>query len=72
MADTGFTAPAALAVKGSLPAGSEEGRLLAAALAAALVEYRRYVGQRDGHAVGPGSRSNWQIVTRLEQLRSST
>ncbi len=46
-----------------------EGELLAAALAATLVEYRRYVeGRRDGRQ-GAGSGANWQTIARLEQLR---
>jgi hypothetical protein len=47
----------------------EQGPLLAAALAAALVEYRRYVGQKSGHAGPDGDRTNWQMAGRLEQLR---
>jgi hypothetical protein len=70
MVDTVLTTEIALGARGSLPAGHEEGHLLAAALAAALVEYRRYVGQRHGHASRASSGSNWQMVARLEQLRS--
>jgi hypothetical protein len=50
----------------------EQGPLLAAALAAALVEYRRYVRQQNKHAGPDSSRTNWRIVSRLEQLRSQT
>jgi len=48
------------------PAGQpEEGPLLAAVLAAALVEYRsRLAGE--GHRPGPGA--NWQAMARWEQL----
>jgi MoxR-like ATPase len=47
-----------------------QGPLLAAALAAALVEYRRYVGQRDEQAYAESGGAHWRMVTRLEQLRS--
>ena len=48
---------------------SDDGALLVAALAATLVEFRRFARQRNrqvraGHA-GP----NWHTVARLEQLR---
>jgi hypothetical protein len=46
----------------------EQGPLLAAALAAALVEYRRHVRQRNGYAEPDNSRTNWHMVSRLEQL----
>lgn len=42
---------------------------LVAALAAALVEYRRNVRQVDGQAISEDARSNWRIVTRVTQLR---
>jgi hypothetical protein len=46
-----------------------EGPLLAVAIAATLVEYRRYAGQRAGQDDPNGSKSNWRTVVRLEQLR---
>ncbi len=46
-----------------------EGALLAAALAATLVEYRRHVRQRAAHLGAEGAGSNWQMMARLEQLR---
>jgi len=49
--------------------GLEEGPLLAAALAVALVEYRRHVKQYTGHGKVEGSGSNWRVMTRFEQLR---
>jgi hypothetical protein len=49
---------------------ADQGLLLAAALAAALVEYRRYVGPKNGHLGLDSVETNWQIVSRLEQLRS--
>ena len=48
----------------------EQGPLLAAALAAALVEYRRYVGQRNDTVDQESNETNWRIAGRLEQLRS--
>jgi hypothetical protein len=51
-------------------AGTEEGAVLAAALAAVLLEYRRYLKQQNSHDRPAGSDSNWQMVSRLEQLRS--
>jgi hypothetical protein len=47
----------------------DEGALLAAALAATLVEYRRYVGQSEGHLGPAGAKANWRMAARLEQLR---
>jgi hypothetical protein len=46
-----------------------EGPLLAAALAAALVEYRRCLGRRDGQTKDEDGGANWRMVARLEQLR---
>jgi hypothetical protein len=43
--------------------------LLAAALAATLVEYRRYVGERNEHTNPHGATANWRLMTRTEQLR---
>ena len=43
--------------------------LLVAALAAALVEYRRSVRQGNGQGISENARSNWRIVTRVTQLR---
>lgn len=48
--------------------GSADGPLLAAALAAALVEYRRHVGQRKGHGRSGSTGIHWRMMTRLEQL----
>lgn len=46
-----------------------EDPFLVAALAAALVEYRRNVQQGKGPGISEGSISNWRIVTRVTQLR---
>jgi hypothetical protein len=46
-----------------------EDPLLVAAVAAALVEFRRHAGQAKGHDLPDAARSNWQIVTRVAQLR---
>ncbi len=43
--------------------------LLVAALAAALVEYRRSVRQGSRQGLSENTRSNWQIVTRVTQLQ---
>ena len=43
--------------------------LLVAALAAALVEYRRSVRQGNRQGLSENARSNWQIVTRVTQLQ---
>ena len=43
--------------------------LLVAALAAALVEYRRSVRQGSRQGLSESTRSNWQIVTRVTQLQ---
>jgi hypothetical protein len=53
------------------PLGTEvaQGPLLAAAMAAVLVEYQRYLGQRNWQSHSDGGRTNWQMVSRLEQLR---
>ena len=43
--------------------------LLVAALAAALVEYRHNVGQRNGDNVAAKTGSNWRVATRVAQLQ---
>ncbi|MFN2244610.1 MAG: hypothetical protein ACK2U2_20125 [Anaerolineae bacterium] len=52
---------------GAWPAGTEDS-LLVAAVAAALVEYRRHIAQASGHDSPAPARSNWRIVTRVSQL----
>jgi hypothetical protein len=47
----------------------DEEPLLVAALAAALVEYRRSVRQGSRQGLSENARSNWQIVTRVTQLQ---
>jgi len=42
--------------------------LLVAAVAAALVEYRRQVVQANGQDLPDPARSNWRLVTRVTQL----
>jgi hypothetical protein len=49
--------------------GPEEGPLLAAAVTAALVEYRQHVKRHTGSGSGEGSGSNWRMVSRFEQLQ---
>jgi hypothetical protein len=46
-----------------------DGPLLAAAIAATLVEYQRYADQRTGHEDPNSTRANWRTVVRMEQLR---
>lgn len=45
-----------------------EDSLLVAAVAAALVEYRRHVAQASGQDSTDPARSNWRIMTRVSQL----
>jgi hypothetical protein len=49
--------------------GHENEAFLVAALAATLVEYRRYVKQRNGTTEPEATGGNWRMVTRLEQLQ---
>jgi hypothetical protein len=49
--------------------GHENEAFLVAALAATLVEYRRYVKQRTGKKEPEGTGRNWRMVSRLEQLQ---
>jgi hypothetical protein len=46
-----------------------EETLLVAALAAALVEYRRSVRQGNGKGLSENAKSNWRVVTRMTQLQ---
>lgn len=48
---------------------TEHGAYLAAALAAALVEYRSYVQQRTGKDRSAEAGTNWRTVARWECLR---
>jgi hypothetical protein len=43
--------------------------VLAAALAAALLEYRHHVQQQRLGNRAPGTGENWRLVARLERLR---
>jgi hypothetical protein len=47
----------------------KEDPYLVAALAATLVEYRRYVKQRNGNTKSEATGHNWRIASRLEQLQ---
>lgn len=47
----------------------DESVLFVAAVAAALVEHRRISGTVSTLAEGAGSRGNWRMMARLEQLR---
>ncbi len=46
----------------------EEGRLLAAALAAALLEYLRQVRNPDGDTEPAGPTGAWRLLARWEQM----
>jgi hypothetical protein len=48
---------------------ADEGPLLLAALAAALVEYRRCVGQVPADSRPEGMGSHWRSIARWDQLR---
>ena len=50
---------------------SDQGKdvFLVAALAATLVEYRRYVKQRNGSTGSEAVGLNWRMVSRLDQLQ---
>jgi hypothetical protein len=52
-----------------LPGELDEGGLLAAALVAALVEYRQHVRQPSEHEDLPGAGTNWRMMSRWQQLR---
>jgi hypothetical protein len=52
-----------------LPGELDEGGLLAAALVAALVEYRQHVRQPSEHEKLPGTGTNWRTMSRWQQLR---
>ena len=47
----------------------EDGALLAAALAATLVEYRTHVSQQRWHEGSAETATNWRTVACLERLR---
>ncbi len=47
----------------------DEGQLLAAALVAALVQYRQHVRQPTEHEKLPGTWTNWRMMSRWQQLR---
>ncbi len=47
----------------------EDKPLLAAAVAALLVEYQRYTSQGDDHEDPRGAQTNWRMLARWEQLR---
>ena len=50
---------------------ADEGPVLLAALAAALVEYRRHVEPANPHSTPEGVGSNWRSLARWDQLQGS-
>jgi len=52
-----------------LQAELDEDKLIAAALVAALVEYRQHVRQPNEHERLPGTWTNWRMMSRWQQLR---
>jgi hypothetical protein len=52
-----------------LPVELEEGRLLAAALVAALVEYRQHAKLPTERETVTGTGANWRMMSRWQQLR---
>ncbi|MEJ2209995.1 MAG: hypothetical protein P8129_13275 [Anaerolineae bacterium] len=50
---------------------SEEGRLLACALAAALLEYRRHLRGQDDDTEAAGPAVEWRLLARWEQMAAS-
>ncbi|MFC2023452.1 hypothetical protein ACFLT5_01805 [Chloroflexota bacterium] len=53
----------------SLWTGQESDPVLAAAIAALLVEYQRKTDQRDDPSDSQSTRTNWRLLSRWEQLR---
>ncbi len=58
-----------LTTQGRAWAGHDEGTLLAAALAAVLVDYRRQLGPHTDQPGSEGPGLNWRIMGRWQQLR---
>ena len=48
----------------------ESNPLLAAAIAALLVEYQRYTDQPGDHENPQSTQTNWRLLARWEQLRA--
>ena len=51
------------------PAGQEHNPLLAVAIAALLVDYRRSADQQDDPKESPRTQAHWRLLARWEQLR---
>ena len=69
MADHKVKTKSGVPVKTPASMDPEEGMLLAAALAATLVEYQNYVGQHPGYRTRSPVGANWRTIGRWEQLR---
>ena len=50
-------------------AGQEHSPLLAAAIAALLVDYQRSADQQDDPKGSQGTQTHWRLLARWEQLR---
>jgi hypothetical protein len=69
MAEPSTRTKLSVSIEKRSPSGGGEEKLLVAALAAAMVEYRRYVAQRNGKNDPQRAGSNWRMMARVEQLR---
>jgi hypothetical protein len=47
----------------------DDGALLAAVLAATLVEYQRHLQQRNGHNSSASTGNNWRMLGCMDRLR---
>jgi hypothetical protein len=52
-------------------AHDDEGLVVAAALAAALLEYRRHKGETATEELEPGGGARWRLMARLDQLQGT-
>lgn len=67
--ELGVRARSSRAIEGERGGHWQEGALLAAAVAAALVEYRDYVRQEDEAGGAAGVGTNWRAIACWERLR---
>ena len=69
MEEVGLRAELSTAAKSHPWTEQGEEILLAAALAATLVEYRCYVGERNEHTSPHSANATWRLMARMERLR---